>query len=82
MLKVVVYLYFYQFYLYKYVQILNNVEYINNSTKVRIICPIHGEFKQSPGKHKSGQGCSKCGRKIVEDSRRSNTENFIQKSSC
>lgn len=27
---------------------------------VTIICPIHGEFKQMPGGHMSGQGCPRC----------------------
>ena len=34
--------------------------YVNPKTKICIICPIHGEFYQSPYKHMSGQGCSKC----------------------
>lgn len=38
----------------------SKVDYINNSTKVRIICPKHGEFMQSPDKHMAGQGCPKC----------------------
>jgi len=37
------------------------VEYINSRTKVTIICPNHGEFKQTPAKHLSGCGCPKCG---------------------
>jgi len=37
------------------------VEYINNKTKVKIICPIHGEFEQTPDKHTNAkQGCPKC----------------------
>ena len=38
----------------------SKVEYINNSTKVCIICPIHGEFWQSPDNHYMGKGCPKC----------------------
>lgn len=30
--------------------------------KVRIGCPQHGEFLQTPNKHLAGQGCPKCGR--------------------
>jgi very-short-patch-repair endonuclease len=37
------------------------VNYINNNTKVKIICPIHGEFEQTPNSHTSGCGCPKCG---------------------
>lgn len=36
------------------------VEYRGNKYTVTIICPIHGEFKQKPNKHLSGQGCPKC----------------------
>ena len=35
-------------------------EYANSKTKTTIICPIHGEFQQTPNKHLSGQGCPKC----------------------
>lgn len=38
------------------------VEYRKSSEKVKIICPIHGEFEQTPNKHLSGQGCKQCGR--------------------
>lgn len=38
----------------------SKVEYINNSTKVCIICPVHGEFWQTPNKHLEGRGCPKC----------------------
>jgi hypothetical protein len=37
------------------------VNYINNKTKVKIICPIHGKFEQTPDKHiNRKQGCPKC----------------------
>ena len=36
------------------------VKYTNNSTKVCIICPEHGEFWQTPANHLYGQGCPKC----------------------
>lgn len=35
--------------------------YVNNRTKVIIICPEHGEFSQTPDKHLAGQGCPVCG---------------------
>ena len=38
----------------------NNVEYIDNNTKVNITCPIHGDFPQTPHNHKAGQGCPYC----------------------
>ena len=38
----------------------SNVVYVNNKTKVCIICPEHGEFWQRPNEHINGHGCSKC----------------------
>ena len=35
--------------------------YVNGMTKLKIVCPIHGVFEQTPSKHLSGQGCPKCG---------------------
>ena len=34
--------------------------YINNRTKVKIICRKHGEFYQRPHNHKKGEGCPFC----------------------
>lgn len=39
----------------------SKVNYINNVTKILIICSIHGEFTQIPSAHTSGKGCKKCG---------------------
>ena len=37
-----------------------NVNYINNKTKVCIICPKHGVFEQVASNHYNGQSCPKC----------------------
>jgi hypothetical protein len=38
------------------------INYVNSKTKINIICPIHGEFEQTPDNHCSKkQGCFKCG---------------------
>jgi very-short-patch-repair endonuclease len=34
--------------------------YIDNRTKIKIICPIHGEFEQRPTDHMRGIGCQIC----------------------
>jgi hypothetical protein len=52
----------------------SNVEYINNHTKVVIICKKHGEFTQTPGHHLGKQGCPYCGGRT-----KSNTGEFITK---
>lgn len=55
----------------------SKVEYINNSTKVCIVCPVHGEFNQSPNAHLSGHGCKQCANKIRK---RLEKETFIERS--
>jgi len=52
----------------------SKVIYVNGNTEVIIICKIHGEFKQTPASHLSGQGCPECG-----GSKQSTTEKFIEK---
>lgn len=37
------------------------VDYHNNKKEIKIICPIHGIFKQRPDSHLQGHGCDKCG---------------------
>ena len=39
----------------------SKIEYVNNKIKIEIICPIHGDFYQSPSDHLQGCGCPKCG---------------------
>jgi len=34
--------------------------FINNKTKMKIICKTHGIFEQSSDNHKAGHGCNKC----------------------
>ena len=38
----------------------SKVEYINSSTKIKIICPNHGIFEQTPIQHSQGNACPKC----------------------
>lgn len=38
----------------------SKVEYKDSHTKVSIICPIHGEFSQTPNNHLNGQQCPFC----------------------
>lgn len=37
------------------------VIFINTISKVKIVCPEHGEFEQTPYNHIIGKGCGKCG---------------------
>jgi len=52
----------------------SRLKYVNARTKVAIICPEHGQFKQLPSAHLDSHGCDSCGRK----SKTSTTEKFIQ----
>ncbi len=54
------------------------VEYINSKTKVKIICPEHGEFLQTPESH-FDRGCIKCGYISSSNKQKSNTNCFILK---
>lgn len=38
--------------------------YVNQRTKVCIICPVHGEFWQLAKNHMNGQGCPECGKEM------------------
>ena len=40
----------------------SKVVYERSDEPVTIICPVHGEFKQSPSSHLSGHGCPSCNR--------------------
>ena len=58
----------------------SKVEYINNKTKVCIICPIHGEFWQTPSTHITrGDGCRKCGYEQSAEKNKLTTTEFIAK---
>ncbi len=57
----------------------SKVEYVNSYTKVCIICPIHGEFWQSPNHHLSKRGCPICNEsKLEKEVNILLTENNIQ----
>lgn len=42
----------------------SQVNYINNHSKVKIICKLHGEFHQAPKSHITGSNCPNCGVKV------------------
>jgi hypothetical protein len=48
------------------------VSYVNNKTKVKIICKEHGIFESKPNCILSGRGCPKCGRINCGDKNRKN----------
>ena len=52
----------------------SKLEYVNNKTKVCIICPDHGEFWQIPSDHLNGKGCPQCAGNV-----RYNKDTFVDK---
>ena len=36
------------------------IEYVESKVSVKILCPIHGMFEQTPNSHLSGRGCESC----------------------
>jgi len=57
----------------------SQVEYINNKTKVKIICSKHGCFFQTPVNHiVKKAGCPKCSAVLVGEITRKNTNWFIK----
>lgn len=58
----------------------SKVEYANNHTKVCIICPVHGEFLQTPKGHLKGQGCRLCYNQRTKERLYKTTDQFIKES--
>ena len=53
--------------------------YLNSKIKGIIICPIHGEFLQSPNNHLRNHGCPYCGGERTRKLLVSNKEEFIRR---
>ena len=58
----------------------DNVEYVNSTTHVAILCSEHGVFYQTPAHHVYGKGCKWCGLKRTIESRRVYKEDFVARS--
>lgn len=52
----------------------SKVIYVNSRTKVDIVCPKHGVFKQLPSSHLYGNGCPKCAREWSDAHKQHHTE--------
>ena len=58
----------------------SKTNYINNKTKIVIICPIHGEIEITPNAHISEKrGCPKCGNTLKGVNFKMGIERFIEK---
>ena len=57
----------------------SNVDYINSETKVIITCPKHGDFKQAPTHHLTGEGCPKCKYEIIAQKQLHSSDYILSK---
>ncbi|WP_408741546.1 DUF723 domain-containing protein [Vibrio mediterranei] len=54
------------------------VNYHNNRTPVSIVCPVHGQFEQTPSGHlRSKTGCARCSFSHRSDENRHTKEYFL-----
>lgn len=53
--------------------------YLGTHSKLKIICPKHGEFWQEARKHTDGHGCPKCATEISAQKQRLTLEQYINK---
>jgi len=51
--------------------------YRDSTTKVSIVCPLHGEFIQNPANHLTGKGCKECGKIRATSKKKKKKEKFI-----
>lgn len=54
------------------------VEYQGSEKKIRIVCPEHGEFLQTPNMHLRGRRCPTCGKNISSEKRKKGLDFFLQ----
>jgi len=57
----------------------SKVNYFKSNKKISIICPEHGNFRQTPNSHLNGSGCPSCQYKVLSKKYLRTTEDFIKK---
>lgn len=67
--------------IHEYIYDYSLVQYINAHVKIKILCPKHGLFEQTPNNHLNKKSCPKCkkskGEMIIEKWLKENNINFI-----
>lgn len=56
----------------------SQVDYKDNKTKVKIICPEHGLFEQAPSTHLNNNGCGLCGIKQTGITQRKTHDQWVK----
>lgn len=57
----------------------SKVEYVNEKTKIKIICKKHGVFEQYPLTHLNGANCPLCNKEKLSNERKMPNEEWINK---
>ncbi len=60
----------------------SRVCYVNNLSRVRILCPLHGEFEQRASNHLLGRGCPRCAREQVKQSLTKDVDQFLREATA
>ena len=58
-----------------------SVDVSGGRVKVRITCPLHGDFNQAPTEHLLGRGCLKCGKERTANILKMNKDDYIDRAS-
>lgn len=58
----------------------SKMQYTNSTTKVTIVCPIHGDFQQTPALHLAGNKCPECARESARCKITYTPEQVLEKS--
>lgn len=64
--------------LYNFKYYYGNIDYLNNNTKIKLICPEHGEFYVTPRKHLQGMECPLCTKERIRKLFAYTLEEYIQ----
>ena len=58
---------------------LSKVNYVENKTKICVICPEHGEFMITPKNFLRGNGCRKCATELHAQKRKKDKQYFLER---
>jgi hypothetical protein len=56
----------------------SKAEIKTTKSKIKITCPVHGEFLKTPEKHKAGQGCPQCAEVGRVEKRKTSKHDLLQ----
>ena len=57
----------------------SKINYVDQYIKVKLVCPVHGEFEKNPFKLLRGEGCPKCSLKGINAGPHKNAGYSVEK---